>query len=261
MPTTPASYTHQRARTHAHTRPHHTPHQAGAPLPPRPRGYRICCPSPAPPSALTRGRPARGSVTQRHQTSNAKRGLPCPRTPARLPAPPLRWRRSAVGLPPRVTTDALRSVPSLPLLDHRCSVVPFRPAGRFITSAAWGLRLPVARRCPNVRRVGWPAGALPPSCVRYASAASRKRAAPPRLLGAHRPLNITPPAAGAFTFNHCVTPSRSRPPRTTFERKPSPVADFLLAYMRVGAGAPSPSLRRVWLIWWLRPHAPAINQR
>ena len=132
-------------------------------------------------------------------------------------------------------------VSSLPFLDQRLfGLCLFRATARFITTSACGLRLPIARLTSNGRRVGRPAG---PS--RRPASATRllRRASAPRPRGYSEFIalfNITPAAAGVFTFNHYVTTSRARPPRTSFEREPSPAAESLLAYMRVGAGASSP---------------------
>lgn len=100
----------------------------------------------------------------------------------------------------------------------------------------------VARRPSNVQRP--PRGLVggPPRRPASARRPLRRASAPrPRGYSAFIALfDITSAAAGAFTFNHYVTTSRARPPRTSFEREPSPAADSLLAYMRVGAGASSP---------------------
>ena len=140
---------------------------------------RSACPDPPyGRNGAGRARPLR--VPQRSRSGRAGLGLlidggsPAPETPARRAVPHLRWRHFRVGHPapwfgnpsPLVRAVAvlalcavlrftrarppwlsLRSVPSLPLLDRRYWVKPFRATARFITSAAacsrplgaWGL--------------------------------------------------------------------------------------------------------------------------
>ena len=100
----------------------------------------------------------------------------------------------------------------------------------------------VAHRPSNVQRPPRGQAGGPPRQPAWAAPPLRRASAPrPRGYSAFIALfDITPAAAGAFTFNHYVTTSRARPPRTSFEREPSPAAESLLAYMRVGAGASSP---------------------
>ena len=131
------------------------------------------------------------------------------------------------GFAARLATIVIRSVLRVPALDQRYSVVPFRPAGRFITYSAWGLRLPIARLTSIARRVGRSAG--PPRRPASARRPLRRASAPrPRGYPAVIALfNITPAAAGAFSLNHYVTPPRTRSPRAAFQSEPSPVADSL----------------------------------
>ena len=185
------------------------------PLPP---SRRAPADTSLPPFPLhSRARPSLHAPVRLQPTDTNTRGLPRPRTPARWRAQPLRWRGSAceptdtkayglqnakggspapLALPPRAGAPrpyaggalpagyALQSLrtPQAVRSCRRCRsstigywvfVYSALPRGLLLTGGS--------RRAQWARgRWGTSGGTLPPACVRYASAASRNRTAPPR---------------------------------------------------------------------------------
>ena len=141
----------------------------------------------------------RAPVRTNSRTACAGFGLPTPSNVQRKAGAPLPPHpRASVGAAPALASRGRRATALCN--DQRPSVGVARARARRTLSGRafphcrafyYFLRLgtPAAHRPSNVQRPprGLAGGAPPPSCVRMASAASRKRAAPPRLLGGHRP--------------------------------------------------------------------------
>ena len=174
---------------------------AGAPLPPHPRGcrsvyQRFCVRAVAvlAPWAVLPFTRARSSLNRPRLISNRRvRG----------------WRGDA--------TNAVRSCRRCRDIDQRCSGRVFPRCRAFYMSAAWGLRFPVALRYIVAGRVGWVRGRPPaPPRPRSASAAPPLGRRAPAPFGCHRQPNYSrarPKILGLPKKPLSLRDSRSRPPR------------------------------------------------